>query len=93
MFLKYICQKTSKKNCERPVFLEELQAVRNPLNVSLHYNKILNSLRQALQTYPEIYIFCVLQKIVLQKQSMKVDLKCQGNLMMKFDGDVMKFTL
>ena len=78
MFLKYICQKFSKKNCGKPVFLEELQAARNCSNVSLHFNKIPNSLRQILQTYPEICIFCVLQKIVLQKQSAKVDLKVPG---------------
>ena len=59
MFLKYSCQKPLKKNCGRPVFLEELQAARN---FSLHFNKIPNSLRQILQTYSEIFIFCVLQK-------------------------------
>ena len=77
MFLKYSCQKTLKKNCVRPVFLEELQAARNFSKVSLHFNKIPNSLRQVLQTYSEICIFCVQQKIVLQKQSAKTDLKMQ----------------
>ena len=62
MFLKYSCQKPVKKNCERPVFLEELQAARNFSKVSLHFIKIPNSLRQVLQTYSETCIFCVLQK-------------------------------
>ena len=35
-------------------------------------------LRHILQTYPEICIFCVLQKIVPQKQSAKGDLKMPG---------------
>ena len=55
MFLKY---------CGRPVFLEELEAARNFLKVSLHFNKIPNSLRQIFQTYSEICIFCVPQKIL-----------------------------
>ena len=62
MFLKCICQKTLKKNRGRPVFLEVLlQAARNFSKVSLHFNKIPNSLRQVLQTYSEICLFCVLQ--------------------------------
>ena len=98
MFLKYSCQKTSKKSCGRPVLLEELQAARNCSNVSLHFNKIPNSLRQILQTYPEICIFCVLQKIVLQKQSARIDLRVPGkscdeiyiivNLGQKYGGDL-----
>ena len=62
MFLKCSCQKPLKKNCGRRVFLEELQAAINFLKVSQHFNKIPNSLRQVLQTYSEICIFCVLQK-------------------------------
>ena len=62
MFLKYNCQKPVKKNCGRPVYLEEFQNARNFSKVSLHFNKIPNSLRQILQTYSEIFIFCVLQK-------------------------------
>ena len=61
MFLKYSCQKPLKKNCGRPVFLEELQAARNFSKVSLHFNKIPNFLRQVLQAYSEICIFCVLK--------------------------------
>ena len=53
---------TYEKNCGRPLFLEELQDARNFSKVSLHFNKISNSLRQILQTYSEIFIFCVLQK-------------------------------
>ena len=63
-----------KKDCGRPVFLEELQTARNFSKVSLHFNKISNSLTQVLQAYSEIYIFCMLQKKVLQKQSAKTDL-------------------
>ena len=60
MFLKYNCQKTLKKNCGRPVFLEELQAATNFSKVCLHFNKISNSLRHILQAYSEICIFlCV----------------------------------
>ena len=53
---------TFVKNCVRPAFLEQLQAARNLSKISLHFNKIPNSLRQVMQTYSEIYIFCVLQK-------------------------------
>ena len=35
---------------------------RNFSKVSMHFNKILYSLRQVLQIYSEICIFCVLQK-------------------------------
>ena len=58
MFLKYSCQKPLKKNCGRPVFLEELQAARNFSKVSLHFNKIPNSLRQFLQTYMHFFVCC-----------------------------------
>ena len=54
MFFKYSCQKPLKKNSGRPVFLEELWAAINVSKVSLHFNKIPNSLRQVLQTYSEI---------------------------------------
>ena len=79
MFLKCICQKTLKKNRGRPVFLEVLlQAARNFSKVSLHFNKIPNSLRQVLQTYSEIWIFlysrCSQQRLIS---------KCQGNLVIK----------
>ena len=80
------------------MFLDELQAAKNCPNVSLHFNKIPNSLRHILQTYPEIRIFCVLQKIVPQKQSAKGDLKVPGkscdeihiivNLGQKYEGDL-----
>ena len=51
MFLKCSRKKPVKKNCGRPVFLEEFQAARNFSKVSLHFNKIPNSLRQVLQAY------------------------------------------
>ena len=61
MFLKYSCQKPLKKNCGRPVFIDKLKAARNASKVSLHSNKISNFLRQILQAYSEICIFCVLK--------------------------------
>ena len=54
--------KTFEKKCGRPVILEEFQATINFPKVSLHFNKIPNTLRQVLQIYSEIYIFCVPQK-------------------------------
>ena len=73
-----VVRKLWKKNWARPVFLEELQADRNFSMISLHFNKIPNSLRPILHTYPGICIFCVLQKIVLQKPSVKTDTKLLG---------------
>ena len=61
MFFKHGYQKTLK-NCGRIVSLEELQAAINISKVSLLFIKISNSLRQVLQTYSEIRIFCVPQK-------------------------------
>ena len=44
-----------EKHCERPAFLEPLQAAKIFLKVSLHFNKIPNNtLRRVLQTYSEI---------------------------------------
>ena len=81
-----------EKNCGRPAFLEELQAARNFSKVSLHFNKIPNSLRQVLQTYSETCIFlCATKKKVLQKQWTKFDLKVSGKSCNEIDGDVMKF--
>ena len=57
MFLKCSCQKILKKNCGRPVFLQELQAVRNFSKVSLDFNKIPNSLSQVLQACSEYAFF------------------------------------
>ena len=56
MFFKHSCQKPLKKNCGRPVLLEEFQAAIKFSKVSLHFNKIPNSLRQALQIYSQICI-------------------------------------
>ena len=83
MFLKYSCQKPLKKNCGRPVFLEELQAARNFSKVSLHFNKIPNSLRQVLQIYSEICIFCVPQKKSCRSSRQRLISKCQGNRVVK----------
>ena len=46
---------------EDQYFQKSWQAARNFSKVSLHFNKIPNSLRQVLQTYSEICIFCVLK--------------------------------
>ena len=54
MFLKFSCQKPMKKKL--------LETARNFSKVSLHFNKIPNTLRQILQVHSEICIFCVLQK-------------------------------
>ena len=92
MFLKYSCQKPVKIFFGGPVFLEDLQAARKFSKVSLHFNKIPNSLRQVLQTDPEICIFCATKK-VLQKQSAKIDLKVLGKSCDEIDDDVTKFIL
>ena len=84
---------TFVKNCGRPVFLEQLQAARNFSKISLHFNKIPNSLRQVLQTYSEICIFLCAAKKVLQKQLAKIDLKVPGKSCGEIDDDVMKFIL
>ena len=94
MFLKFSCHKPVKKNCGRPVFLQELQAARNFSKIFLHFNKIPNSLRQVLQAYSEIFIFFFfLQKKVLQKQSTKIDFKLPGKSCDQIDDDVIKFIL
>ena len=84
---------TFLKNCVRPAFLEQLQAARNLSKISMHFNKIPNSLRQVMQTYSEICIFCVLQKKIFQKQSANIDFKVPGKSCDEIDDDVMKFTL
>ena len=58
VFLNYSMSENFKKTCGRPVFREELQAARNFSKVTLDFNKMHNSLRQVLQTYSEIRIFC-----------------------------------
>ena len=76
----------------RPVFLEEFQAARNFSKVSLRFNKIPNSLRQVLQTYSEIWNFCVPQKSP-PEQLTKIDLKVPGKSCDEIYDDVMKFIL
>ena len=97
MFFKYSCQKSMKFFFERPVFLEEFQTEINFSKVSLHFNKIPNSLRQVLQTYyrhiQKYALFVHHKKKVLQKQSVKINLKEPGQFCGKSDGDVMKFIL
>ena len=62
MFFTYNCQKSLGKNCGRPVFLEEFQTATTLSKVSLHFKKIPNSVRQVLEIYSEVCIFCVPQK-------------------------------
>ena len=50
-------------------------------------------LRQVLQTYSEICIFCVLQKKVLQKQLVKIDVIVPVKSCDEIEEDVMKFML
>ena len=82
---------------ERPAFLEEFQDEINSSKVSLHFNKTPNSLRQVLQTYyrhiQKYALFVHHKKKVLQKQSVKINLKEPGQSCGKSDGDVMKFIL
>ena len=93
MFLKYNCQKSVKKKCGRPVFLEELLTAINFSKVYLHLSKIPNSLRQVLQTYSEICNFLCATKKVLQKQSAKIDFKVPGKSCDEIDDDMMKFMI
>ena len=67
------------------------RVARNFSKVFLHFSKTHNSLRQVLQTYSEICIFCVLQKKVLQLA--KIDLKVPRKSCDEIDDDVMKFIL
>ena len=83
MFFKYSCQKALKKNCGRPVFLEEFQAAINFSKVSLHFNKIPNSLRQVLQICSQICIVRVPQKKSSRSSQQRLTSKCQGNLVVK----------
>ena len=93
MFVKYSFQKPVKKNCGRPVFVEELQAARNFTKVFLHSNKIPNSLRQVLQAFSEIRIFVCATKKLLQKQWTKIDPKAPRESCDEIDGHVTKFIL
>ena len=83
MFFKYSCQRPLKKNCGRPVFLEEFQTTINFSKVSLHFNKIPNSSRQVLQIYSQICIFCVPQKQSSRSSQQRLISKCHGNLVVK----------
>ena len=71
-------------NCGRPVFLEEFQIAINFSKVSLHFNKIPNSLRQILQTYSEtMHFFVRCKKKSSRSSQQRLISKCQGNLVMK----------
>ena len=93
MFLKYSFSETCKNIFGRLVLLEELQAASNFSKVSLHLNKITNSLGEVLQTYSQICFFVCAPKKVFQKHSAKIDLKVLGKSCGEIDYDVMKFML
>ena len=83
-FLCFSCQKPVKKNCGIPVLLNVLQAANNFSKVSLNFNKILNYVRQVLQTYSAYAFFCLLQKKKSSRSSwQRLISKCHGNLVMK----------
>ena len=71
-----------KKNCARPVFLEELQAAKKFLKVSLHFNKTPNSFRQILQTSRYMHFLCATKESPRSSWQRLIS-KCQGNLVMK----------
>ena len=75
MFFKYSCRKPLKKVVEDQI-VAEFQAAINFLKVSLHFNKIPNYLRDVLQIYSQICIFC-------GSSQRKLISKCQGNLVVK----------
>ena len=74
LFFSNICQSCGSV----PKIFTRVPGCKNFSKVSLHFNKMPNSLRQVLQMYSETCIFCVVQKIVLQKQLTKIDLKAPG---------------
>ena len=59
-----------------------------PGGVDLTSPPTITGLRHILQTYPEICIFWVLQKIVPQMQSAKGDLKVPGKSCDQIEGDL-----
>ena len=92
-FLCFSCQKPVKKNCGIPVLLNVLQAANNFSKVSLNFNKILNYVRQVLQTYSAYAFFVCYKKKVLQKQLTKIDLKVPRTSCDEIDDNVTKFIL
>ena len=55
------------------------------IEVSLHFKKMANSSRKVLETYSEIWIFCVIQYPDFQKQSVGVVLKVLGKSLTVLD--------
>ena len=82
-FIKLSIKAPLKKNCGRPVFLEEFQTAIIFSKFSRHFNKIPSSLREFLQIYSEICIFCVPQKTPSRSSQRRLISKCQGNLVVK----------
>ena len=58
-----------RNTCGIAAFLKNVTRCNNFSNVSLYFEKIVDTLRKVLQTYCEISIFCVIQYIGFQKQS------------------------
>ena len=71
--LNTVVENLWKKNCWRP----------DCGRVSLHFNKIPNSLRHVLQIYSQICIFCVPQKKSSRSSQRRLISKCHGNLVVK----------
>ena len=75
-----------KRNYGRTAFLKELQAAKNLSKVSMHFNKIRNSLRN-------IHFLCATKYSPPEVFDRRLISKCQRIYVMKFDDDVMKFIL
>ena len=71
---------------EDQYFQKSWQAARNFSKVSLHFNKIPNFLRQVLQAYSEICIFCVLKNC--PPEAFGEEIYIIINLGLKYEGDL-----
>ena len=78
LFLKYCMSKLFEKSLWKARIFRKVAGCKNSCKVSLHFNKMSNSLKQVLQIYSKTCIFCVLQKIFLQKLSVKIVLRVPG---------------
>ena len=84
MFFKYSCENTLKKNVEDHIFRRVLGCNKFFKGFPA-FNKVANSLRQVLQIYS---LFLCTTKNVLQKQSVKINLKVPGKSCGKIDDDI-----
>ena len=98
MFYKCDVREISQKNMSgilekhvwKTIIFKKIAACKNFSKV-LCLKKMHNSFRQVLQTYSETCISCVVQDIVIQRQSVKVVLKVLGKFLITGYDDVMKF--